>query len=105
MRVMIKFALPVESGNDAIRTGKLAKVMHQVAEDLKPRGGLFFPDSGRTGRLLHRGHAGFVADSGYGRALLLWPECEGGIRAGHERGVLLTPTNGCLAWSVKRAVA
>ena len=36
MRVMIKFALPVESSNTAIRTGKLQKVMQQIAEDLKP---------------------------------------------------------------------
>ena len=36
MRVMIKFALPVEAGNTAIRTGKLQKVMQQIAEDLKP---------------------------------------------------------------------
>jgi hypothetical protein len=43
MRVMIKFALPVESGNTAIRTGKLSKVMHQIAEDLKPEAAYFFP--------------------------------------------------------------
>ena len=36
MRVMIKFALPVESSNTAIRTDKLQKVMQQIAEDLKP---------------------------------------------------------------------
>ena len=36
MRVMIKFAIPVEAGNTAIRTGKLEKVMQQIAEDLKP---------------------------------------------------------------------
>jgi len=43
MRVMIKFALPVESSNTAIRTGKLEKVMHQIAEDLKPEAAYFFP--------------------------------------------------------------
>jgi len=36
MRVMIKFALPVESSNVAIRSGKLEKFMHQIVEDLKP---------------------------------------------------------------------
>ena len=35
MRVMRKFALPVESSNAAIRTGKLEKVSHQIVEDLK----------------------------------------------------------------------
>jgi hypothetical protein len=43
MRVMIKFALPVESSNTAISTGKLEKVMHQIAEDLKPEEAYFFP--------------------------------------------------------------
>ena len=36
MRVMIRFALPVESSNTAIRSGKLAKVFHQLTEELKP---------------------------------------------------------------------
>ena len=43
MRVMIKFAIPVEAGNTAIRTGKLEKVMQQIAEDLKPEAAYFFP--------------------------------------------------------------
>jgi len=83
MRVMIKFALPVESSNTAIRTGKLEKVMHQIVEDLKPEAAYFFPTGGRTRRLFHRGHAGFVADSGYGRTFLFWPGCESRIRPGH----------------------
>ena len=49
MRVMIKFALPVESSNTAIRTGKLEKVMHQIAEDLKPEAAYFFPTGGERG--------------------------------------------------------
>jgi hypothetical protein len=40
---MIKFALPVEAGNAAIRTCKLQKVMLQIAEDLKPEVAYFFP--------------------------------------------------------------
>jgi hypothetical protein len=43
MRVMIKFALPVESSNAAIRTGKLEKVFHQIVEDLKPEAAYFSP--------------------------------------------------------------
>src|ERR1700745_1810318 len=49
MRVMIKFALPVESSNTAVRTGKLAKVMHQIAEELKPEAAYFFPLDGERG--------------------------------------------------------
>ena len=46
MRVMIKFAFPVEASNEAIRSGKLQKVFQQLAEDLKPEAGYFFPEGG-----------------------------------------------------------
>jgi len=46
---MIKFALPVESSNAAIRTGKLEKVFHQIVEDLKPEAAYFFPTGGERG--------------------------------------------------------
>jgi hypothetical protein len=49
MRVMIKFMLPVESGNTAIRTGKLSKVMQQITEELKPEAAYFFPLKGERG--------------------------------------------------------
>jgi hypothetical protein len=49
MRVMIKFALSVDAGNAAIRTGKLDKVMHQIVEDLKPEAAYFFPTGGERG--------------------------------------------------------
>jgi len=66
MRVMIKFALRVESSNTAIRTGKLAKVFQQIVEDLKPEAAYFFPTGGERGGFIGRGHAGLFADSGYG---------------------------------------
>jgi hypothetical protein len=49
MRVMIKFAFPVEASNDAIRSGKLQKVFQQLTEDLKPEAGYFFPAGGERG--------------------------------------------------------
>jgi hypothetical protein len=49
MRMMIKFAFPVDAGNDAIRSGKLQKVFHQLAEDLKPEAAYFFPCYGERG--------------------------------------------------------
>lgn len=51
MRVMIKFSLPVESGNTAIRTGKLGTVMHQIIDDLKPEAAYFFTTGGERGGL------------------------------------------------------
>jgi hypothetical protein len=49
MRMMIKFALPVEAGNDAVRSGKLQKVFQQLLEDIKPEAGYFFPNGGERG--------------------------------------------------------
>jgi hypothetical protein len=41
MRVMIKFAFPAETGNAAIRSGKVDKVFQQIIEDLKPEAAYF----------------------------------------------------------------
>ena len=49
MRVMIKFALPVEDSNEAARSGRLQKVFQQLAEDLKPEASYFFPTGGERG--------------------------------------------------------
>jgi hypothetical protein len=49
MRIMVKFAFPVESGNSAIRNGKVEKVFHQIMEDLKPEAAYFFLDGGERG--------------------------------------------------------
>ena len=43
MRIMVKFWVPAEAGNAAIRNGKLEKVFGQLLEDLKPEAGYFYP--------------------------------------------------------------
>ena len=51
MRVMIKFAFPVEAGNDAVRNGKLEKVFQDIMEELKPEAAYFFPEGGERAGL------------------------------------------------------
>ena len=46
MRIMVKFAVPVDAGNAVLRSGKLEKVMHQIVEELKPEAAYFYPDKG-----------------------------------------------------------
>src|SRR5690348_12549749 len=46
MRVMVKFSFAVESGNEAIRTGKVGKIFHQIMEELKPEAAYFLPQGG-----------------------------------------------------------
>lgn len=53
MRVMIKFRFPVESGNEAIKSGKVEKVFQQLMEELKPEAAYFYPEGGmRAGHLV-----------------------------------------------------
>jgi hypothetical protein len=52
MRVMIKFTFPADTGNDAIRSGKVEKVFKQIAQELKPEAAYFFPQGGERGGLL-----------------------------------------------------
>lgn len=47
MRVMIKFAIPIDAGNEGNRSGKLQKAFQQLAEDLKPEAAYFFPEGGQ----------------------------------------------------------
>jgi hypothetical protein len=49
MRVMVKFSFSVDSGNAAIRTGKLEKVFQQLIEDLKPEAAYFHAVAGDRG--------------------------------------------------------
>lgn len=46
MRTMLKIAIPVESGNAAIRDGRLPKLMAEQLERLRPEAAYFFADRG-----------------------------------------------------------
>src|SRR6516164_6627731 len=52
MRIMIKFAFPVEAGNAAIRDGKVERVFQGILEELKPEAAYFFPEGGERAGLL-----------------------------------------------------
>jgi len=49
---MIKFTFPADTGNDAIRSGKVEKVFKQIAQELKPEAAYFFPQGGERGGLM-----------------------------------------------------
>lgn len=49
MRVMVRMKIPTETGNEAIRSGKMAKVVSQIMADLKPEAAYFYVEGeGRT---------------------------------------------------------
>jgi hypothetical protein len=52
MRMMLKFVVPTERGNDAIKDGSLGKVMEGIMSKLKPEAAYFAPLDGKRGRML-----------------------------------------------------
>lgn len=52
MRVMLKFTLPVEKGNQAFNDGSLGKTMESVMNKLKPEAAYFGTSDGRRGGML-----------------------------------------------------
>jgi hypothetical protein len=47
MRTMLKLQLPVEAGNDAIRTGRIGEVLGAVGERLQPEAMYFGTEDGK----------------------------------------------------------
>lgn len=53
MRTMLKVQLPVEAGNDAIRSGRLGEVIGAAMEKLHPEAAFFGAEDGkRTGYMV-----------------------------------------------------
>jgi len=50
MRFLLKVSIPVETGNALAKEGRLAKIIGQIVDDLKPEAAYFLDDRGkRTG--------------------------------------------------------
>jgi len=53
MRTMLRWTVPVERGNEAIRDGSLARVIEALVERLEPEAAYFFAESGeRSGMVV-----------------------------------------------------
>ena len=52
MRVMLKFTLPVEKGNQAFKDGSLGKTLEALTTELKPEATYFSPLEGKRGGML-----------------------------------------------------
>ncbi len=52
MRVMLKFTLPVEKGNEAFRDGTLAKTVESIMNTLKPEAAYFGSLDGKRGGMI-----------------------------------------------------
>jgi hypothetical protein len=53
MRVMVSFTFPTDSGNEAVKSGRMDKILPQIMEDLKPEAAYFYPHNGlRSGHFI-----------------------------------------------------
>ena len=52
MRMMLKAVMDTETGNEAIRSGALPKVLEQIMQQLKPEAAYFYPDNGKRTMLM-----------------------------------------------------
>jgi hypothetical protein len=49
MRMMVRFTLPVEKGNQAFKDGSLAKTVESMMKKFKPEAAYFAPSHGKRG--------------------------------------------------------
>ena len=47
MRTMLRWTVPVEKGNDAIKDGSLIQIIESMLQELNPEAAYFFPDDGK----------------------------------------------------------
>ena len=52
MRVMLKFTVPVEKGNQAYNDGSLGKTVESIMSELKPEAAYFGPIDGKRGGMI-----------------------------------------------------
>jgi len=53
MRMMLRWTVPVERGNAAIKDGSLKRAMETLLEELKPEAAYFWPENGeRAGMVI-----------------------------------------------------
>ena len=52
MRMMLKFTLPVEKGNQAIKDGSLGETLESLTNKLKPEAAYFGPSNGKRSGMM-----------------------------------------------------
>ncbi len=50
--MMLRWTVPVERGNEAIKDGSLARTLESLMEELKPEAAYFWPEAGERGGMI-----------------------------------------------------
>ena len=52
MRTMLRWTIPVEKGNQAIKDGTIGQVLESLTQYLKPEAAYFWPEAGKRAGLM-----------------------------------------------------
>ena len=52
MRMMLRWTVPVEKGNETIRDGSLARTIQTLLEELEPEAAYFWPENGERAGMI-----------------------------------------------------
>ena len=52
MRTMLKWTVPVQRGNQAIKDGSIGELLESLAQDLKPEAAYFWPEDGKRAGMM-----------------------------------------------------
>ena len=52
MRMMLKFTIPIEKGNQAFKDGSLGRTLESIMNKLKPEAAYFTPSDGKRGGMM-----------------------------------------------------
>ncbi len=52
MRIMLRWTVPVERGNETIKDGTLARTLESLMDELKPEAAYFWPENGERGGMM-----------------------------------------------------
>ena len=52
MRMMLKFTIPIEKGNQAFKDGSLGRTLESIMNKLKPEAAYFGPSDGKRGGMM-----------------------------------------------------
>ena len=52
MRMMLRFTVPIEKGNQAFKDGSLGKTLESIINKLKPEAAYFGPSDGKRGGMM-----------------------------------------------------
>ncbi len=52
MRMMLRWTVPVERGNEAIKDGSLSQTIESLIDELKPEAAYFWPENGERGGMM-----------------------------------------------------